>query len=344
MRPVHQVPVIALTGPLGAGKTTVLNSLLRAPGARLGVVVNDFGEINLDAAMVTGQVDEPASIAGGCLCCLPDAGGLDDALDRLGDPQLRLDAILVEASGMAEPLAVHRLLRFAASARVRFGALIDVVDATGPLAAVGTPGRAPRPPVRFAAASLVVVTKLEVLPETGRATAIEQISTAVRAHHDTVPIVTAEHGELDPDLVLDVANREDPPDQLPLAALAREAHAEHLHRHATAVTAAATGPVDPGRVLDLLEDPPPGVVRIKGRFAVETSRSYRHYDAHLAGRHIHVAPSDIGSGPDALVAIGMELATEEVRARLEAAVTPASGPVAAGMRRLVRYRRLSMPA
>ncbi len=335
--------MIALTGPLGAGKTTVLNSLLRAPGARLGVVVNDFGEINLDAAMVTGQVDEPASIAGGCLCCLPDAGGLDDALDRLGDPRLRLDAILVEASGMAEPLTVHRLLRLAASSRVRFGALLDVVDATGPLAAAAPPGQVRRPPVRFAAASLVVVTKLEALPEAERAGALERISAAVRAHHDTVPIVAAAHGELDPDLVLDVASSEDPPDQLPLAALAREARAEHLHHHATAVTIAAAGPVDPGRVLDLLEDPPAGVVRIKGRFAVETSRSYRHYDAHLAGRHIHVAPSDIGGGPDALVAIGMELRTEEVRARLEAAVAPPDGPVAAGMRRLVRYRRLSMP-
>ncbi|MFF0973213.1 UNVERIFIED_CONTAM: GTP-binding protein, partial [Kocuria sp. CPCC 205295] len=75
-----RVPVIALTGHLGAGKTSLLNHLLRAPGARLGVVVNDFGELNVDAALVSGQVDEAASISGGCLCCLPDAGGLDEAL------------------------------------------------------------------------------------------------------------------------------------------------------------------------------------------------------------------------------------------------------------------------
>ena len=51
-----RVPVIALTGHLGAGKTSLLNHLLRAPGARLGVVVNDFGELNVDAALVSGQV------------------------------------------------------------------------------------------------------------------------------------------------------------------------------------------------------------------------------------------------------------------------------------------------
>ncbi|MFT3887160.1 MAG: GTP-binding protein [Arachnia sp.] len=62
-----RVPVIVVTGHLGAGKTSLVNHLLRAPGARLGVVVNDFGEINVDAALVAGQVDEAAAISGGCL-------------------------------------------------------------------------------------------------------------------------------------------------------------------------------------------------------------------------------------------------------------------------------------
>ncbi|MFP3589350.1 GTP-binding protein, partial [Paraburkholderia sp. SIMBA_055] len=88
---------------LGAGKTTLLNHLLRAPGARLGVVVNDFGAINVDAALVTGQVDEAAAISGGCVCCLPDSGGLDEALEKLSDPRLRLDAIIIEASGATDP-------------------------------------------------------------------------------------------------------------------------------------------------------------------------------------------------------------------------------------------------
>ena len=74
------IPVIALTGHLGAGKTTLLNHVLRTPRARIGVVINDFGDINVDAALVSGQIDEPASIAGGCICCLPDDGELDDVV------------------------------------------------------------------------------------------------------------------------------------------------------------------------------------------------------------------------------------------------------------------------
>ena len=64
---VTKLPVIVLTGYLGAGKTTLLNHLLGTPGTRIGVVINDFGTISVDAALVSGQVDEPASIAGGCL-------------------------------------------------------------------------------------------------------------------------------------------------------------------------------------------------------------------------------------------------------------------------------------
>ncbi|MDO5052739.1 MAG: GTP-binding protein, partial [Pseudoclavibacter sp.] len=98
------VPVIALSGHLGAGKTTLLNHVLRRPYARIGVVVNDFGAVNIDAGLVTGQVDDAASISGGCICCMNDAGGLDEALARLARPRLRLDAILLEASGVADPL------------------------------------------------------------------------------------------------------------------------------------------------------------------------------------------------------------------------------------------------
>ena len=121
------IPVIALTGYLGAGKTSLLNHVLRAPGARIGVVINDFGDVNVDAALVSGQVDEPVSIAGGCVCCLDDDNGLDEALEKLSDPRLALDAIVVEASGLADPVAVSRLIRFSGVERVRPGGVVDVI-------------------------------------------------------------------------------------------------------------------------------------------------------------------------------------------------------------------------
>jgi hypothetical protein len=149
-----RVPVVAVTGHLGAGKTSLVNHLLRTPGARLGVVVNDFGALNVDAALVTGQVDEAAAISGGCVCCLPDAGGLDDALGRLAHPRLRLDAIVVEASGVAEPAALARLIRFSGVARVRPGGVVDVIDAPNHFTTIDSGDDVP---ARYATASLVVI-------------------------------------------------------------------------------------------------------------------------------------------------------------------------------------------
>jgi G3E family GTPase len=174
---VTKVPVIALTGYLGAGKTSLLNHVLRTPKARIGVVINDFGALNVDAGLVTGQVDEPASIAGGCVCCLPDDGGLDDALAKLADPRLDLDAIIVEASGLADPVAIARLIRFSGVAGVRPGGVVDVIDAA---AHFHTVDRSTMPPARYGAASLVVVNKLDQLPDADRAPALERVQGRVR--------------------------------------------------------------------------------------------------------------------------------------------------------------------
>ena len=73
-----KIPVVVVTGFLGSGKTTMLNHLLvHSGGTRIGVVVNDFGQINIDALSVAGQVDSMVSLGNGCLCCAVDASDLD---------------------------------------------------------------------------------------------------------------------------------------------------------------------------------------------------------------------------------------------------------------------------
>ncbi|OBH60321.1 GTP-binding protein [Mycobacterium sp. E2479] len=331
------IPVIALTGHLGAGKTTLLNHLLRHPGTRIGVIINDFGDINIDAGLVAGQVDEPASIAGGCICCLPDGGGLDDALVKLADPARRLDAIVVEASGLADPVAIARIIGFSEIRGIRAGGLIDVVDAVNHFDTVdcGTV-----PPVRYGAASLIVVNKLDQVSEDERSAVVQRVTQRAAQRNPRVHVVGTTAGRIDPTLLFDASGTSEQVGQLSLLDLVPE-H-DHDHVHADAVTVSGSGCVDPDAVFDLLEDPPPQVFRLKGIVAVQHRTVIRDYLVNLVGNAIHIRKAPPGATANCLVAIGMHLDTHAVRARLDKALQPASGPASAqALRRLQRYRRTS---
>ncbi|WP_017541664.1 CobW family GTP-binding protein [Nocardiopsis halophila] len=333
---MRQLPIIALTGHLGAGKTTLLNRLLRAPGARIGVVVNDFGSINVDAGLVTGQVDDAEAISGGCVCCLPDAGGLDAALEKLARPRLRLDAVIVEASGAADPTALARLIRFSEVGGVRAGGVVDVVDAAEHFTTVDT---GVLPPERYASATLVVVNKIDRIAEAEREAVLARITGRVKERNPQAHVIAAERGRIDPALVFDAAAEEAAQPELPFAEAGQDG-APHVH--ADAVTVAADGPVDPGAVVDLVEDPPEGVYRLKGAVTAATSGRRRRFTVNVVGRQVHVAAHPARGGTDGLVAIGMHLDTAEVRRRLKEALSPApEGTEGDGLRRLDRYRRLS---
>jgi G3E family GTPase len=226
------VPAVAVAGFLDAGKTTLVNHLLRHPTARVGVIVNDFGDINIDAGLVTGQIDEPVSIAGGCVCCLSDGGSLETALQKLTNPKLRLDVILIEASGIADPLTLRHLVRFSGIERVRPGGVIDIVDAVEYFHTIDTGSLAP---TRFAAATLVVLNKTDRLDPQTREDTLARIERRVRERNPYAHIIRTHHGRIDPALVFDAAIREEPADELPLRSF----------------------------LLD--EEPPPGVYRIKAK-------------------------------------------------------------------------------
>ncbi|GFG71428.1 CobW family GTP-binding protein [Mycolicibacter senuensis] len=332
------IPVIALTGYLGAGKTTLLNHVLRTPEARIGVVINDFGELNVDAGLVAGQVDEPVSIAGGCICHLPDEGGLDEALEKLADPKLALDAIIVEASGVAEPTAVSRVIRFSGVERIRHGGVVDVVDAVEHFDTVDT---AEAPPARYSAASLVVVNKLDRIAEAAREDALRRVEARVRELNPDAHVVGAVAGRVDPRLLYDVDDGGES-GQMSFRELLLDDSADahpHDHVHADAVTVVSDGAVDPGPLIDLLEQPPRGVYRIKGTVAI----GRRHYLFNVVGTSVHVTTVAASTGANHLVAIGTHLDTDDVRVRLEKVLRPCPEKVAAaGMRRLQRLRQYSI--
>jgi G3E family GTPase len=122
-------PLVVLGGYLGAGKTTLVNRLLREAGTagrRVAVLVNDFGEVSIDADLVVGAEGGVLALAGGCVCCSYGA----DLLGAVGGMAARApppDVLLVETSGVGLPAAVARTAALAPGVRVE--GLVVLADA-----------------------------------------------------------------------------------------------------------------------------------------------------------------------------------------------------------------------
>lgn len=339
-----RIPVVVLAGFLGAGKTTLLNHLVRnRTGVRVGAVVNDFGSIGVDAMAVAGQVDAVLDVGGGCLCCVADTEDLDWALGRLADPDAGIDLIVVEASGLAEPTTLVRMLLASAERRVVYGGLVEVVDA----AEFGaTRSRHPSLDRHVALADLVVLNKAD------RVSAAERVAlqATLRDLGDGAPVVPATHGRIDPELFFDRPARPEvqtlTPRQLSFADLlaeADDAHHGHLHAGYQSVSFEKNTPLCPRRFVEFLERRPTGLYRAKGAVDFGAQGQGARYTVHAVGRFLRFVPEPWPAGEKPatrLVLIGAGLDTDTVTAQLHACAAPEpqdAAPDPAALYAVLRY-------
>lgn len=294
---MNSIPVIVLAGFLGSGKTTVLNHLLgNRGGTRIGVVVNDFGSIEVDAMAVAGQVgDSMVSLGGGCLCCAVDGSELDAYLEKLADPVHRIDVIVIEASGLAEPEEMVRMLVANENPAVRYGGMVQIVDAAEFDA---TRTRHPETDRHLAVADLVVLNKTDRIDAAER-TRIEAALAALCA--PGIPVVGADHGRIDPELLFDRRPWTETRGQLSFEDLLAQAHdhdgddhADHVHAAYESTEFVSDQALGPRRFIDFLDRRPAGLYRIKGSVYFGVPGHEERYEVHAVGRFLRFAPHPWG--------------------------------------------------
>ena len=308
------IPITVVTGFLGAGKTSLINRLvtLRAGKERIGIVVNEAGEVGLDGELLGDASDDVVEIADGCVCCTSQ-GELLDAITRLHRAAGRLDRIIVETSGLADPGPVVDALASITHV-LRLDTMVTVVDAVH---AVDQLDRVDSPEARqqLQIATHVVLSKLDL----AAADTVDVVRARARALNPAAEIIAAPRDELDVALLLDQ-----------FAFSADDEHAGHHHEHAhldvEIFSVELPGELDPGRfegwLAGLLMLNAPDVFRIKAILCL--AGEPRRQIVHGVQTYVEQAPGrewDAGERrASRIVVIGRNLETEQWRAELERSV------------------------
>ncbi len=269
-----RVGVTLLTGFLGAGKTSLLRHLLQgAHGLKLAAVVNDIGAVNIDAAMIRGGGDAVIELTNGCSCCALGAE-LGRTLAGLTGQDPAPDAIVIEASGIADPAAMAVLV--AGSEGARLDGIVAVADAAAMAHWLENPATAGLFQRQLEAAHLVFLNKTDLID----ATELEACKRRLAALAPGRPVIAGAGGRLAASVALGAG--------LKGARVEPTQRAHDLDGFATR-TIMLPGPIDRDRLLRFLATPPPGLLRVKG-FVATREAPGRFWLVQAVGRLWHLEP------------------------------------------------------
>ncbi|GGO21625.1 CobW family GTP-binding protein [Deinococcus humi] len=308
--PDSRIPIIVIGGFLGAGKTTLVNHLIRSLPHRLGVIVNEFGQAGVDGSLIERLQDDVTELTAGCLCCT----GRDDLLRALVTISMREqkpDAVIVELSGVADPTPVlATLLERGVRAAFRITTLVAVVDARHVLQTLREHPEAAR---QLAYANVVVLNKTD-LADPG---ALERAEATLRGVNPLARVVGVERGQIDADALL--ARDDFDPRVLDDQDTTEHAHTPDLKTF----TLRGDRPLDPYEwqrfMTSFILARPAEVLRVKGWLDLH---GYPQRILFQAVRDLFTADAwDGGNGGSELIFIGRGLDREEYASAFAACLT-----------------------
>ncbi|MDU8925856.1 GTP-binding protein [Alisedimentitalea sp. MJ-SS2] len=288
------LPAITIGGYLGSGKTTLLNHLLRhADGRRLAILVNEFGELPIDADLIEAEEDGLISIAGGCVCC-SFGNDLLAALRDLSQMQPRPDYVIIESSGVAIPGAITASVALLDG--VRPDGTIVVVDAETVRKAARDDYIGDTITRQLADAEIVVINKLDLVDEATASDLLQWLATMAPGAAQ----LPARFGQVAPETIFGAVTTPGTGHKSP--------HSDALF---DSFVLTPSTPVDAQALAKTLAAGGYGIIRAKGHV---TGKDKRSWLIQVVGKRWQADPAT-GTCATGIVCIGLhdQLATDDLR-------------------------------
>jgi len=290
-----RIAVTIIGGYLGAGKTTLLNHLLANSDERVAILVNDFGDLDIDASLIESADGNTVTLPNGCICCsLVD--GLAGALADVADLDPRPERLVIEASGVADPAGVAA---YTHRRGYRLDLVIVLVDGSQFVANAADEYVGETVRGQLTAADLIVVNKSDLVD----APTAAELDALLDELAPGVPRVSARNASIDPAVLIDLESRGN-----------THTTGGHMHDHGVPFeTWSHEGhEVDVAMIRAMADALPPAVVRAKGIFATpDGPRVFQRVGTRWTLEPSAVAALDQPDGHSRVVAIGLPGAITE---------------------------------
>ncbi|TAK89523.1 GTP-binding protein [Patescibacteria group bacterium] len=312
------VPITALTGFLGSGKTTLLGQILNNPhGYKIGVVVNDYGDINIDAELVKEQSDDLLELTNGCMCCTLDSLDLDEAIEQFTHPSSPVDYIVIEASGLAEPADLTAVLRRACGDHARLDAVVAVLDAAN---YDSNPDSIKLAKEQVEHGDFVIINKADLVDQKR----LRQAQDFVNGINSRTRSIVTEQARVDVRLLLDQEMHDHDKNISHQSDDGHHSH-QHVHDHYSTFSFEPNQPLDPARFQRFVNQQiPTNLYRAKGFVDFGTKGEGRKYLFHQVGRRAELSWDEWGASTPKtrLVFIGRDLSKAQIEALLQDCIDP----------------------